>query len=80
MPQIKVKPLKWVDHGNGCLEALTTFGYLGGYMICAALNGTVEWSAPEATQFHEADSIESAKSACQAHWEAVVMNAIEVRS
>ena len=88
MPQIKVKPLQWAADKDGPLYASTP-AYAptpwGDYILIVDEGGEgdgpiVEWCGPQMsdTEWIRAESVESAKAACQAHWEAAVMSCIEV--
>lgn len=64
-----VKPLVWEDVGEGYFYARTMLG-----VYSAGPDG---WCSP-AVLFEDAKSLEAAKSAAEAHWQARVMEALDV--
>ena len=77
MPQIKVKSLVWQEIGSSCF-GLTVYG---DYEIFESrASGAIQWipAGGQHKNWTKAESLEAAKAACQAHWEAAVMSCLEV--
>ena len=71
---IRVKPLEWIENPN-----LGEGGWLGGSHIGPTYHAMDDgWSVHRGMFWHGADTLEAAKAAAQADYEARILDALEV--
>lgn len=72
--QVAVKPLEWVEIREGQYFEARVIGIL--YSVRLGSDGVVRWQAGHLGTWHEVNSIEAAKAAAQADYEARIRSAL----
>lgn len=72
--QVVVKPLEWVEIRSGQYFEARVIGIL--YSVRLGSDGVVRWQAGHMGTWHEAPTIEAAKAAAQADYEARIRSAM----
>lgn len=70
-----VKPLEWVASGTRCWRAKSIIGYYRAMEYRAPNLPAAGWESPDQWP-HDADSVDAAKAAAQADYEARVRSAL----
>lgn len=75
--QVVVKPLEWVEIRSGQYFEAHVIGIL--YSVRLGTDGVVRWQAGHMGTWHEAPTIEAAKAAAQADYDARIRSALTVQ-
>jgi len=75
--QPTVKPLAWLDSQQGRYSESRAIGIL--YSIRLGSDGVTRWQAGHMGPWHEVASIEAAKAAAQADYEARILSALDMQ-